>query len=176
MKIDGVDISARDGDYFRDDITVVRQDCALFDGTIRFNVGLGARRNREATQSEVDDACSFANIHETIVPLPGGHGTECDPNGSHISGGQRQRLAIARALVRKPRLLLLDDSTCALDAESERLLQEGLEQAARGITIIAITHRLHTVRKADVIFVVEGGQVVERDVTRSLPRQARRTA
>ena len=162
VEIDGADICAREGTDFRDDIAVVPQDCALFEGTIAFNVGLGARHNREASDAEIQEACKLANIHETIMSLPDQYQTECGPNGSRLSGGQRQRLAIARALVRKPRLLLLDESTSALDAESERLLQEGLETAARGITVIAITHRLHTVRKADVIFVVEGGRVVEK--------------
>ncbi|KAL6691948.1 ABC transporter [Trichoderma pleuroticola] len=162
VEIDGVDICAREGVDFRHDIAVVPQDCALFDGTIKFNVGLGAVPGHEASDSEIEEACKLANIHNTIMSLPEGYETECGPNGSRLSGGQRQRLAIARALVRKPRLLLLDESTSALDAESERALQEGLEQAARGITVIAITHRLHTVRKADVIFVVEGGQVVDR--------------
>ncbi|KAH0495510.1 hypothetical protein TgHK011_009056 [Trichoderma gracile] len=162
VEIDGVDICAREGVDFRHDIAVVPQDCALFDGTIKFNVGLGAVPGHEATDAEIEEACKLANIHDTIMSLPEGYETECGPNGSRLSGGQRQRLAIARALVRKPRLLLLDESTSALDAESEKALQKGLEQAARGITVIAITHRLHTVRKADVIFVVEGGQVVDK--------------
>ncbi|TQV96040.1 SPX domain-containing protein [Cordyceps javanica] len=162
IEIDGVDICAKDGAEFRDDIAVVPQDCALFEGTIKFNITMGARPGSEPTDAEVEEACRLANIHDTITALPDGYGTECGPNGSRLSGGQRQRLAIARALVRKPKLLLLDESTSALDAESERALQEGLEKAAKGITVIAITHRLHTVRKADVIFVVEGGQVVEK--------------
>ncbi|KAK0386953.1 hypothetical protein NLU13_5266 [Sarocladium strictum] len=162
IEIDGQDICAREGTEFRDDIAVVPQDCALFEGTIKFNVGLGARPNEEATEADIEEACKLANIHDTIVALPDGYNTECGPNGSRLSGGQRQRLAIARALVRKPRLLLLDESTSALDAESERALQEGLMQAARGITVIAITHRLHTVRRADVIFVVEDGKIVEK--------------
>lgn len=162
VEIDGVDICAREGTEFRDDIAVVPQDCALFEGTIKFNICIGARPGCEPTDTEIEDACRLANIHDTIAALPEGYNTECGPNGSRLSGGQRQRLAIARALVRKPKLLLLDESTSALDAESERALQEGLERAAKGITVIAITHRLHTVRKADVIFVVEGGQVVEK--------------
>ncbi|GJN68321.1 hypothetical protein PLICBS_002364 [Purpureocillium lilacinum] len=162
VEVNGVDICARDGTEFRNDIAVVPQDCALFDGTIKFNVGLGSTPHHEATDAEIEEACKLANMHETIMAMPKGYDTECGPNGSRLSGGQRQRLAIARALVRKPRLLLLDESTSALDAESEKALQEGLERAARGITVIAITHRLHTVRKADVIFVVEGGKVVEK--------------
>ncbi|KAF7545341.1 hypothetical protein G7Z17_g9244 [Cylindrodendrum hubeiense] len=162
VEINGVDICAREGTEFRNDIAVVPQDCALFDGTVRFNVALGSTPDHEATDEEIEEACRLANIHDTIMELANGYDTECGPNGSRLSGGQRQRLAIARALVRKPKLLLLDESTSALDAESERALQEGLERVARGITVIAITHRLHTVRKADVIFVVEGGKVVEK--------------
>ncbi|OBS25681.1 hypothetical protein FPOA_06215 [Fusarium poae] len=156
VEIDGVDICAREGTEFRNDIAVVPQDCALFDGTIRFNVALGSTPDHEPTDEEIYEACKLANIHNVIMELPDGYDTECGPNGSRLSGGQRQRLAIARALVRKPKLLLLDESTSALDAESERALQEGLERVARGITVIAITHRLHTVRKADIIFMIEG--------------------
>ena len=93
---------------------------------------------------------------------PDGYDTECGASASsRLSGGQRQRIAIARALVRRPRLLLLDESTSALDAASEEALQRGLEEAARGTTVLAITHRLHTVQRADIIFVVEGGQIVD---------------
>ncbi|PCD29005.1 hypothetical protein AU210_011549 [Fusarium oxysporum f. sp. radicis-cucumerinum] len=162
VEINGNDICAREGTEFRNDIAVVPQDCALFDGTIRFNVSLGSTPDHEPTDEEIHEACKLANIHNVIMELPNGYDTECGPNGSRLSGGQRQRLAIARALVRKPKLLLLDESTSALDAESERALQEGLERVARGITVIAITHRLHTVRKADVIFMIEGGKVVEK--------------
>ncbi|WAO93068.1 Hypothetical protein NCS54_01059900 [Fusarium falciforme] len=162
VEINGDDICAREGTEFRHDIAVVPQDCALFDGTIRFNVALGATPDHRPTDEEIHEACKLANIHDMIMELPDGYETECGPNGSRLSGGQRQRLAIARALVRKPKLLLLDESTSALDAESERALQEGLERVARGITVIAITHRLHTVRKADVIFMVEAGKVVEK--------------
>ena len=161
VTIDGIVVSARN---FRDDIAIVPQDNALFNGTIKFNVGLGARPDHEATDLEIEEACKVANIHDTIVSLPQGYNTEVGPNGSQLSGGQRQRLTIARALVRKPRLLLLDESTSALDADSEMALQKGLERVvkAEGITVIAITHRLHTVVRADCIFVVEGGRVVDK--------------
>ncbi|KAL4884510.1 P-loop containing nucleoside triphosphate hydrolase protein [Aspergillus karnatakaensis] len=147
---------------FRDEIAYVPQQSVLFDGSIRFNLELGARPGQSLTQADLEAACQLANIHDTIMGLPDGYETACGPNGDRLSGGQKQRLAIARALIRKPRLLLLDESTSALDAESERLLQDGLEKAARGITVIAIAHRLYTIRKADVIFLVEEGRVVER--------------
>ncbi|KAF2801819.1 P-loop containing nucleoside triphosphate hydrolase protein [Mytilinidion resinicola] len=162
VEIDGFDLSKRQGTAFRSQITLVPQDSVLFEGSVRFNVSLGAHPDHEATDAEIEEACKLANIHSTIVSLSDGYDTECGPNGSQLSGGQRQRLAIARALVRKPKLLLLDESTSALDAESEKLLQDGLEKAARDITVIAIAHRLHTIRKADVIFLVEGGTVVDR--------------
>ncbi|KIW10762.1 hypothetical protein PV08_10061 [Exophiala spinifera] len=160
IRIDGVDISDHD---FRDDIAVVPQDNMLFSGSIRFNVGLGALPDREATDGEIEDACKLANIHDTIMALPQGYDTDCGPKGTQLSGGQRQRLTIARALVRKPRLLLLDESTSALDAETEHILQEGLTRAVRGsgTTVIAVTHRLHTVMRADIIFMVEGGMIVD---------------
>ncbi|KAI0377124.1 putative ABC multidrug transporter [Hypomontagnella monticulosa] len=162
IKVDGLDISAKKVPIFRDDIGLVPQESVLFDGSIRFNVALGARPGTEPSDADIEEACKLANIHDTIVALPDGYNTQCGPSGGQLSGGQKQRLSIARALVRKPRLLLLDESTSALDAESERLLQDGLEKATRGITVVAIAHRLHTIRRADVIFMIEDGRCVER--------------
>lgn len=162
IEVGGVDISAKKEALFRDDIGLVPQDSVLFDGSIRFNVALGARPGVEPSDAEIEEVCKLANIHDTVMALPSGYNTECGNNGGQLSGGQRQRLSIARALVRKPRLLLLDESTSALDAESERLLQDGLEKATRGITVVAIAHRLHTIRRADAIFVIEDGRCVER--------------
>ncbi|KAF4122881.1 ABC-type multidrug transport system, ATPase and permease component [Geosmithia morbida] len=158
--IDGQDVTTG-LDSLRDSIALVPQDPSLFQGSVRFNVGLGAPSDREATQEEIEEACRLANIHDVIVSLPDGYDTECGPSASHLSGGQKQRLAIARALVRRPRLLLLDESSSALDAASEAALQEGLEKVARATTVLAITHRLHTVAKADTIFVLEAGKIVD---------------
>ncbi|KMU92092.1 lipid A export ATP-binding/permease protein msbA [Coccidioides immitis H538.4] len=168
IQIDNKDISKYEGVEFRNNIALVSQDNVLFDGSIRFNVALGARPGHEPSDAEIEEACKIANIHDTIIKLPEGYGTYCGPNGSQLSGGQKQRLAIARALVRKPRLLLLDESTSALDAESERLLQNGLEKAAQGITVIAIAHRLNTIQKANVIFLIEDGRCVDRGTHREL--------
>ncbi|KAK5206376.1 hypothetical protein LTR41_007814 [Exophiala xenobiotica] len=159
--VDGVDITRQKDFSFRDEISLVPQDSVLFEGTVAFNVGLGARPDEEASRADIEDACRLANIHETILSLPQGYDTLCGPNGSQLSGGQRQRLSIARALVRKPRLLILDESTSALDAESEKLLQEGLAKASKGITVIAIAHRLHTIKQANIIFLIEGGKCVD---------------
>ncbi|OGE53852.1 hypothetical protein PENARI_c007G00607 [Penicillium arizonense] len=155
--IDGVDVTKTTDVSFRDWVSLVPQDSVLFEGSIEFNIGLGARPGHDVSLEEIQDACKLANIHDVIMSLPEGYQTLCGPNGNQFSGGQKQRLSIARALVRKPKLLILDESTSALDAESEKLLQDGLEKAARGITVIAIAHRLHTIRKADVIFLIDGG-------------------
>ncbi|KOS38327.1 hypothetical protein ACN38_g10846 [Penicillium nordicum] len=155
--IDGVDVTKTSDVSFRDWISLVPQDSVLFEGSIEFNVGLGARPGHNVTLEEIQEACKLANIHDVITSLPDGYQTLCGPSGNQFSGGQKQRLSIARALVRKPKLLILDESTSALDAESEKLLQDGLEKAARGITVIAIAHRLHTIRKADIIFLIDGG-------------------
>ncbi|KAI1105627.1 putative ABC multidrug transporter [Jackrogersella minutella] len=162
IEIDGLDIGAKKEPIFRDEIGLVPQDSVLFDGSIRFNIALGACPGTEPSDADIEEACKLANIHETIIALPDGYDTQCGPSGGQLSGGQKQRLSIARALVRKPRLLLLDESTSALDAESERLLQDGLEKATRGITVVAIAHRLHTIRRADVIFMIEDGRCVEK--------------
>ncbi|KAI0004744.1 putative ABC multidrug transporter [Xylariaceae sp. FL0662B] len=162
IEVDSVDISARKEPVFRDGIGLVPQDSVLFDGSVRFNVALGARPGVEPSDGEIEEACRLANIHDTVAALPDGYETQCGTSGGQLSGGQKQRLSIARALVRRPRLLLLDESTSALDAESERLLQDGLEKATRGITVVAIAHRLHTIRRADVIFMIEDGRCVEK--------------
>jgi ABC-type multidrug transport system fused ATPase/permease subunit len=159
--IDGLDVTKTRDPSFRDNISLVPQESVLFEGTVEFNIGLGAKPGKEATHEEIVEACKLANIHETIESLPEGYNTMCGPNGNQFSGGQKQRLSIARALVRKPKLLILDESTSALDAESEKLLQDGLSKAAKGITVIAIAHRLHTIRKADVIFLIDAGRCTD---------------
>ncbi|KAJ8067439.1 hypothetical protein OCU04_004785 [Sclerotinia nivalis] len=161
VEIDGQDISKIDGVSFRDDIALVPQESVLFDGTVRFNLELGARTGHTPSIEEIESACKLANIHDTIVSLPEGYETPCGSNGGQFSGGQLQRLSIARALLRKPRLLLLDESTSALDAESEKLFEEALEKTAKGVTVIAIAHRLRTIKKAQTIFAIDGGICVD---------------
>ncbi|KAL5338756.1 ABC multidrug transporter SidT [Aspergillus crustosus] len=155
--INGTDITKHRDVTFRDSIALVPQESVLFEGTIRFNISLGAKPGHTASMPKIIETCKLASIHYTITSLPDGYDTLCGPNGSQFSGGQQQRLSIARALIRKPKLLILDESTSALDAESGKLIQDGLEKAAKGITVIAIAHRLHTIRRADVIFLIDGG-------------------
>lgn len=159
--VGGVDVTKTRDVSFRDDIALVPQESVLFEGSIKFNIGLGARPGQEVTQQEIEEACRLANIHDVIQDLPDGYETLCGPNGNRFSGGQKQRLSIARALVRRPKLLILDEPTSALDAESEKLLQDGLEKASKGITVIAIAHRLRTIRQADRIFLIEAGRCVD---------------
>ncbi|GME41255.1 Multidrug resistance protein [Neofusicoccum parvum] len=162
VKLDGKAISHSNDTSFRDDVALVPQESVLFDGTIRFNIALGAPAGVRVAHADVEAACRAANIHDTIMSLPEGYDTRCGNKGSQFSGGQRQRLSIARALLRKPRLLLLDEPTSALDAESEKIWQTTLDGLSRDITVVVIAHRLATIRKADVIFLIEGGKCVDK--------------
>ncbi|KAF7717209.1 Uncharacterized protein PECH_004063 [Penicillium ucsense] len=158
--IDGVNITRQIGTQFRDDIALVPQENVLFEGTVAFNIGLGARPGHHPSQQEIEEACRMANIHEVIEALPDGYETYCTHDGKQFSGGQRQRLSIARALVRRPRMLLLDESTSALDVESEKKIQDALNTLAGRTTIVAIAHRLNTIHRADCIFFIEEGRCV----------------
>ncbi|PKX94098.1 ABC transporter ATP-binding protein [Aspergillus novofumigatus IBT 16806] len=166
--IDGVDVTRQIGTDFRDDIALVPQENVLFEGTVAFNIGLGACPGHEPTQEEIEEACRMANIHDVIMTLPQGYQTMCSHDGKQFSGGQRQRLSIARALVRKPRLLLLDESTSALDVESEKRIQEALATLAGRTTVVAIAHRLNTIHRADQIFLIEDGRCIEQGTHQQL--------
>lgn len=159
--IDGTDITRQTETTFRDDIALVPQENVMFQGTVAFNIGLGARPDQEPSHGDIEEACRLAHIHDTIMALPDGYQTVCHQDGKQFSGGQLQRLSIARALVRKPRLLLLDESTSALDVDSEKRIQEALATIARRTTIVAIAHRLNTIHRADRIFLIEEGRCVD---------------
>ncbi|KAI2629328.1 P-loop containing nucleoside triphosphate hydrolase protein [Hypomontagnella submonticulosa] len=159
--VDGVDIRCLDINKYRSFLALVSQEPTLYQGTIRDNILFGTDRKDEVTDDEVMAVCKQSNIHDFVVSLPDGLSTVVGSRGSMLSGGQKQRIAIARALIRNPRLLLLDEATSALDAESEKVVQAALDQAARGRTTIAVAHRLNTIQKADRIYVMDQGVLVE---------------
>lgn len=142
----------------RDQIAVVPQDIFLFGGTIKENIAYGKPK---ASDKEIEEAAKMANAWEFISRFPQGLETVVGERGTQVSGGQRQRIAIARAILNNPKILILDEATSSLDSESERLVQEGLEQLMKGRTSIVIAHRLSTIRNADKIVVLESGGVVE---------------
>ncbi|KNG84722.1 putative ABC multidrug transporter [Aspergillus nomiae NRRL 13137] len=159
IQLDGSDIRDMSLASYRSHLSLVQQEPVLYQGTIRENIALGLEE--EATEERIYEACHQANIFDFVSSLPDGLATSCGSRGSLFSGGQRQRIAIARALIRRPRLLLLDEATSALDTESERIVQEALDQAKDGRTTIAIAHRLSTIKHSDRIFVLVGGSVRE---------------
>ena len=134
------------------------QETYLFHATIGENLRYA---KPDATDAELEAAARAANIHETIASFPEGYDTVVGERGYRLSGGEKQRIAIARVLLKDPAVLVLDEATSALDTISERVVQQALDDAARGRTTIAIAHRLSTVVSADVIFVIVAGRVVE---------------
>ncbi|KAL7331771.1 hypothetical protein PS15p_203920 [Mucor circinelloides] len=147
----------------RSHMAIVTQEPTLFDLSIIDNIRLGVDEDESITPTQIEDACRSANIHEFITSLSEGYDTFVGANGSQLSGGQKQRIAIARALLRKPKVLLLDEATSALDSDSERLVQEALDNVLQQgeRTTITIAHRLSTIQNADVICVIDDGKVVE---------------
>ena len=142
----------------RNQVAIVPQDVILFGGSIRENIAYG---RLDATEEQIIMAAKRANAHEFIVGFPEGYDTVVGERGVKLSGGQRQRIAIARALLKDPAILILDEATSSLDSESERLVQEALEELMKNRTSIIIAHRLSTIREADKIVVLEKGQVSE---------------
>ena len=156
--IDGQDVRDVTQDSLHRAIGVVPQDTVLFNDTIYYNIAYG----REfAAHDEIINAARDAQIHEFIMSLPDGYDTRVGERGLKLSGGEKQRVGIARTLLKDPPILLLDEATSALDSETEREIQEALERAGQGRTVITIAHRLSTVSNADVILVLEKGVVVE---------------
>ena len=145
-------------------IGIVSQETYLFHATIAENLRYA---KPDASDAELEAAARAANIHETIASFPEGYETVVGERGYRLSGGEKQRIAIARVLLKDPAVLVLDEATSALDTISERVVQQALDDAARGRTTIAIAHRLSTVVAADVIFVVVAGRIVERARTPS---------
>jgi ATP-binding cassette, subfamily B, bacterial len=159
VEIDGYDVRSIGLESLGEVIGVVTQETYLFHTTIRRNLLYG---RPDATQEELEAAARAANIHDRIAELPEGYDTIVGERGYKLSGGEKQRLAIARVVLKDPRILILDEATSSLDTTSERLVQAALEPLMEGRTTIAIAHRLSTILKADVIFVVDRGRIVER--------------
>jgi ATP-binding cassette subfamily B protein len=156
--LDGVNISEMSLHDLRSRIGIVPQEPVIFSGSAMDNIRYG---KPTATDAEVLTAAKAAFADEFIVQLPQGYDTFLGEKGVRLSGGQRQRIAIARAMLKNPPLLLLDEATSALDAHSERMVQAALETAMQGRTTLVIAHRLATVQKADVIWVLDHGRMVE---------------
>jgi subfamily B ATP-binding cassette protein MsbA len=158
IAIDGVDIRDFTLRSLRSQIGIVTQETVLFDDTIAGNIAYGSTG---ASQEAIETAARAANAHAFIAAMPEGYQTVIGERGQRLSGGQRQRLAIARALLRNAPVLILDEATSSLDAESERLVQEALANLMANRTAIVIAHRLSTIRRADLIVVLERGRIVE---------------
>jgi ABC-type multidrug transport system fused ATPase/permease subunit len=158
IRLDGKAIENIDLQHLRHNIGIVPQEVMLFGGTIEENIRYG---KPEATHDEIEQAARKANAWEFVSSFPDGLQTVVGERGIKLSGGQRQRIAIARAILKDPAVLVLDEATSSLDSESERLVQDALDLLMENRTTIIIAHRLATVRKADRIFVLQNGKILE---------------
>ncbi|XP_024972070.1 putative multidrug resistance protein [Cynara cardunculus var. scolymus] len=158
VEVDGVDISCYDLRALRSCIAWVSQEPTLFAETIKENIAYG---KENATEAEIIQAASLANIHEFISSMKDGYDTYCGERGVQLSGGQKQRIAIARAILKNPAILLLDEATSALDLKSEALVQDALENTMVGRTCVIVAHRLSTIQRSNRISVIDNGRVIE---------------
>ena len=165
ITIDGKDVRDLTLDSLRNQIGIVQQDVYLFCGTIRENIAYG---KPGASMEEIVEASKKANIHQFIQSLPEGYDTFVGERGTRLSGGQKQRISIARVFLKNPPVLILDEATSALDMESERWIQQSLEELSRNRTTITIAHRLSTIRNADEILVIADNKIAERGTHREL--------
>jgi subfamily B ATP-binding cassette protein MsbA len=159
IRVDGVDLSAVRLDSYRTRLGVVLQESFLFDGTIRENVAFS---RPDASEQDLMRACRIARVDEFAESFADKYETIVGERGVKLSGGQRQRISIARAILKEPRILILDEATSSLDSESEAMIQQGLSYLMQGRTTFVIAHRLSTIRRADQIMVMEQGQILER--------------
>jgi ATP-binding cassette subfamily B protein len=158
VRIDGVDIRELSAASLADAVGVVSQETYLFHASVRENLRFA---RPDATDAEIEEAARAAQVHDVIVALPDGYDTVVGERGFRFSGGEKQRIAIARTILRNPPVLVLDEATSALDVQTERAVGEALDRLAAGRTTIVIAHRLSTVREADQIVVLDAGRVLE---------------
>jgi ABC-type multidrug transport system fused ATPase/permease subunit len=168
IEVDGVDLRRIARDSLMALIAVVTQEPFLFDGTIRDNIRYG---RFDASDDEILEAAKAAHVDEFASALPQGYDTEVGAAGVRLSGGQRQRITIARALLKNPAILIFDEATSALDSKSERLVQDAIESLLEGRTVLMIAHRFSTLRRADRIVVLEGGEVSQTGTHAELIRE-----
>jgi ATP-binding cassette subfamily B protein len=159
VRIDGADVRELTFDSLAATIGVVSQETYLFHASVRENLRFA---RPDASDEEIEEAARAAQVHEVVAALPDGYDTVVGERGFRFSGGEKQRIAIARTILRNPPVLVLDEATSALDVQTERAVEEALERLAEGRTTIVIAHRLSTVRDADQIVVLDGGRVSER--------------
>ncbi len=159
ITIDGVDLRRLTQSSLRAAIGIVPQDTVLFNDTIRYNILYG---RPGASDAEVEEAARLARIHDFVTSLPDGYKTKVGERGLKLSGGEKQRVAIARVILKRPRILVFDEATSALDSKTEKEIQASLDQVSAGVTTLVIAHRLSTVVHADGIIVLEAGKVAER--------------
>jgi len=168
ISFDGIPAKEMELNALRDQMAIVPQEVILFSGSIRENILFG---NPKATEEQIIEAAKQANAWEFIDAFPNKLETEVGDRGIQLSGGQKQRIAIARAILKNPTILILDEATSALDSESERLVQDALDQLMKGRTSIVIAHRLSTIRNADQILVLQSGKIEESGTHQSLMDQ-----
>jgi ATP-binding cassette subfamily B protein len=165
VRIDGVDIRELETGHYRRQIGMVLQDPYLFHGTVLENIRYGLP---EASLGDVIAAAQAANTHDFVCKLPHGYDTVVGERGHTLSGGERQRVSIARAILHDPQILILDEATSSVDTETEREIQQALDHLIAGRTVLAIAHRLSTLRRAARLFVIEDGRLVESGTHREL--------
>jgi ATP-binding cassette, subfamily B, bacterial len=158
VELDGVNLKDIKIDDFRRQVGVVLQESYLFPGSIKDNIAYG---NPDASMQQIMEAAKSANAHDFICKFPDGYDTYCGERGQRLSGGERQRISIARAILHNPKVLVLDEATASVDTETERMIQEAIENLVDGRTVFAIAHRLSTLRNADRLVVMDDGRVAE---------------